>query len=117
VNERDAEHRRLLDRIAIERVELALDLARARRAVRLPPLLHALAGALLSPRADAAGGWFGTALGLLRRYPVLTSLLGLVSPLLRRWRGLRRVAILAAVVAGILAARRGVRRAPPASPR
>jgi LPS O-antigen subunit length determinant protein (WzzB/FepE family) len=58
------------------------------------------------------------ALALLRRYPVLTSLLGLTTPLLRRRPGLRRVLILAAFVGGLLAAGRArVRQAPSASPR
>jgi len=105
-----------LTRIALERAELARDLARLRDAARLPPLLQSLAGAILSPRP--VSGWPGMALALLRRYPVLTPLLGLITPLLRRRRGLRRALILTAFVAGLVAAGRGrVRQAPSASPR
>ena len=115
-----AAHRQLLQaRIALERAELARDVLRLRQAARPAVLWRSALSGLLGPATPGPGtGWLSGALALLRRYPVITSALGLLTPLLRRRRWLLRSAVLVAFGGGVLAAlsRRGGNVRPAAAP-
>ena len=101
------EHRqRLLARIAIERAELTLQLDGVRRAARGGGMLRAALGAgLLKGLFGAAAGasgpgyWLHVATALLRRYPLVASVLAGAAPLLRGRHWLRRALLGAALAA------------------
>lgn len=110
--DRDARRQLLLTRIAVERVDLLGDLARLRRSASVSRLLRLAVAptplaALFSGAASARGaGWVGTAVALWRRWRRVAPVAGLLLPLLRRRRWLRRLLLAGGLAAGVWAARR-----------
>jgi hypothetical protein len=113
----DPEARRqlLLTRIAYEREALRRDITRVKAASTPAQLLRTAFGVRLKPglfsgaqNATGPDGWFTTALAWLRRYRMVSTLVGTLfgsaAPLLRRGGGLRRIVMLAASAAAAFAA-------------
>ena len=100
--DRQARKQVLLTRIAFERIELRRQVAQVQEAGRLPLVLRALLGAGLGKSllgGAGASGWLGTALALLRRYRVASTLLGGAASVLTgrgRWRRVLRLGLLGA---------------------
>ena len=89
----------LLTRIALDRVELRLDMTQVRQSVSVPLLWRALVGAdlgrtLFSGTKTDGAGWLRVGLTLLRRYRLAATILASVLPVLRGRRIIRRVAVL-----------------------
>ena len=110
--DRDAHKQLLLTRIAIERLTLRRDTARAQQAVNVPQLLRSAVGAagigraLFGPGAlpTSAAGWLATALSLLKRYRMAAAVVSGVAPMVlgrKPIRRLLRLGSLAAAGAGL----------------
>lgn len=97
--DRDAHKQLLLTRIAIERLTLRRDTARAQRAVNVPQLLrsavgatgigHALFGAGALP--TSAAGWLATALSLVKRYRMAAAVVSGLAPMVLGRKPIRRL--------------------------
>lgn len=101
----EAQKQVLLARIAYQRIELRRELVRVREAASVPRLVRAaLGGGTWSQAVLAAGGargagWLGYAWALLKRYRVLATVLGALTPAVgRRGRRFVRLGLLGAAV-------------------
>jgi len=106
----EARRQLLLTRIAFERDELRMDIARLHQATTLPHLLRSIFGIRLKPDwfgspSAGLGDWVSTGLSWLRRYRLATTVLGTLfggaAPLLRKRGRRRRFVLLAAVAGGV----------------